>query len=304
VSPVRPGVKWAVVAVAAALSAMTLAGGVDMVVLEHRLNHVAVRFPEGGTGETWLVVGSDERNRRGPRFAGHRADVILLVHVGAPGPSIISVPRDLLMRTEAGGVERAALAFDRGPQALVDGLCRTLGVAATHLVVVTMDGFADIVDALGGITVHLAAPVRDRKAQLEIDRAGAVHVSGSDALALVRSRRPEHLVDGVWVGTGEHAGARLRSRNAAAVFNAIRSRARGARHNPVTVQRTLWAATGAMTLDSGAGLTGLLALLNSHGRLAVLPAAPLPRTIALLANARTRAVLAAAGYPPTCTPHR
>jgi hypothetical protein len=70
------------------------------------------------------------------------------------------------------------------------------------------------------------------------------------------------------------------------------------------VQRTLWAATGAMTLDSGAGLTDLLALLNSHGRLAVLPAAPLPRTIALLANARTRAVLAAAGYPPTCTPHR
>jgi LCP family protein required for cell wall assembly len=295
--------KWSVVASAAAMCAIIAAGGVDLAVLDHRLRHVSVTLPDGGAGQTWLVVGSDARPvQRGPRFAGRRADVILLVHVGAPRSSVISVPRDLLLRTTSGGVERAALTFDGAAQQLVDGLCRTLGVAASHLAIVQMTGFAHIVDAIGGLTVHLAHPIRDREAQLEIDRAGTVHVSGHEALALVRSRRPQHLVDGVWVGTGEFRGARARSRTAATVFTALRARARAVRHDPVTVQRLLWAATGAITLDQGTGLSDLFGLLTNAGRMTVLPAARLPRTIALLADDRTRAVLAGAGYPPTCTP--
>ena len=283
----RPRIKWTVVAVAATLCALTLAGGVDMVVLDHRLEHVAVRFPGGGSGRTWLVVGSDERDRPGPRFAGHRADVLLLVHLGAPRPSIVSVPRDLLLRTAQGGVERAALTFDTSAQALVDGLCRTLGVPVTHLAILTMPGFADLVDALGGVTVRIDAPMRDPKAQLDIEQTGQVRLSGADALALVRSRR---------------AGAASRTRHAAALFGALRSKARAERHNPIVVQRTLWAATGALTLDSGSGLSDLFDLLNSRGQVTALPAGPLPRTIAVLADARTRGALAAAGYPATCTP--
>ncbi len=299
--------KQCVIAAAATMCTLVLAGGADVVVLDHRLRHVAVRFPDGGPGRTWLVIGSDARDRRlssgaGPRFAGRRADVILLVHVGAPRSSVISVPRDLLLTTRQGGVERAALTFDSGPQELVDGLCRTLGVRVSHLAIVTMDGFAHIVDALGGVTVDIARPVRDRKAQLEIDEAGAVHLDGAQALALVRSRHPRHLIDGVWVGVGERAGAGLRSRNAAAVFTALRNEASSARGNPIALQRTLWAATGDITLDSGADLTDLLDLVNSHGLLTVLPASGLPRTIAVLANARTRLALSAAGYGPTCQP--
>jgi LCP family protein required for cell wall assembly len=294
--------KWTAVVVAATMCTLVLAGGVDFIVLDHRLRHVAVTFPDSGPGRTWLVVGSDARSHKGPRSAGQRADVILLVHLGAPGPSVISVPRDLLLETAQGPVERAALTFDSGPQQLIDGLCRTLGVAATHLAIVTMDGFADIVDVLGGLTVYLAAPVRDRKANLELGKAGKVHVSGADALALVRSRHPQHLVNGVWVRTGEHAGAVTRSRTAAAVFRAMRDKARDARSNPITLQRTLWTATGAITLDSGAGLSELLDLVDSHGRLRVLPAARLPRTIALLTDGHTRRVLSAAGYPPSCVP--
>jgi LCP family protein required for cell wall assembly len=294
--------KWTVVAVAATLCALVLAGGVDLVVLEHRLRHVAVRFPDGGSGSTWLVVGSDARRGAGPRRAGQRADVILLVHTGAPHASVISVPRDLLLWSQDGGVERAALAFNDGPQRLVDGLCRTLGVPVTHLAIVTMHGFEDIVDAVGGLSVRIPAPVRDRRAGLELDRSGVTHLSGAQALALVRSRHPQHLVNGSWTRVGEHAGAVTRSRTAAALFAAIRSRARSARRNPISLQRVLWTATGAITLDRGAGLTDLLGLVNGSGRLTALPAARLPRTIAVLADAATRRVLDAAGYPSSCTP--
>lgn len=289
-------------AIAAIFCATTLAAGIDFVVLDSRLKHIAIRFPDGGPGRTWLLVGSDERDHPGPRIAGQRADVILLVHLGAPRSSIVSVPRDLLLTTARGGVERAALTFDSGAQELVDGLCRTVGVAATHLAIVTMDGFAHIVDALGGLTVRISEPVRDRKAKLRIDSAGSVHLDGAATLALVRSRRPQHLVNGVWIRTGERAGARLRSRNAAAAFTALRRKARAARTDPVTVHRALWAATGAMTLDEGDGLSDLFDLLTSHGRYTVLPAAPLPRTIAVQPDAATRRALRAAGYPASCTP--
>jgi hypothetical protein len=57
-----------------------------------------------------------------------------------------------------------------------------------------------------------------------------------------------------------------------------------------------------MTLDAEAGLNDLLDLLASRGRFTVLPAAPLPRTIAVLADRQTRRALRAAGYPPSCTP--
>lgn len=291
---------WPVIAFAATMCALTAAGGIDAVLLEHRLRHVSITFPQGGPGETWLLVGSDGTQHGAP---GERADVILLVHTGAPHTSLISVPRDLLLTRAEGGVERAALTYaEGGPQALVDGLCRTLGVPATHLAVINRRGFRDVVDALGGVTVHISEPVRDRKANLEVDETGDVHLDGADALALVRSRHPQRLVGGTWLGVGERAGAITRARNAAAVFNAIRSQAGDLRANPIRLQRTLWTATGAITLDADSDLTDLLGLVHAHGPLTVLPAGRLPRTIALLLNERTRGVLAASGYPPTCTP--
>ena len=295
----RQRTKWIVVAAAATLCALTAAGGIDVSLLEHRLRHVRVSFPDGGPGQTWLLVGSDGTQHGAP---GERADVILLVHTGAPHTSVISVPRDLLLTRTEGGVERAALTYAEGPQALIDGLCRTLGVGATHLAIINRRGFKDAVDALGGVTVHINQRVRDRKANLEIDETGDVHLDGAQALALVRSRHPQRLVDGTWVGVSEQVGAIKRARDAAAVFNAIRSKAGALRSNPIRLQGTLWAATGDITLDAGSDLTDLLGLVHAHGRVTVLPAARLPRTIALLADDRTRSVLAAAGYPATCTP--
>lgn len=78
-------------------------------------------------------------------------------------------------------------------------------------------GFADVVDAVGGVEVDVPEPVRDRAAGLEILRPGRQTVDGLTALALVRSRHPEHLVDGVWTPAppdpeGRALGRRLGAR--------------------------------------------------------------------------------------------
>lgn len=297
--------KYATVAVAAALCALILLGTVDAIVLSGRLRHVSVALPDDGPGTTWLIVGSDEfpNPHASPRFSGHRADVILLVHTGPPHASVISVPRDLLVANPQGGVERAALSYDDGgPQELVDGLCRTLGVPVGHFAALNRAGFRSIVDAVGGVTVHLTEPVRDPSVGLELDRTGEVDLDGAQALALVRSRHPQRLVDGRWHRLAEGAGARARTRNAGLVFTALRSAASGLSWHPITLQKVMWAVTGALTVDYGTGLTDLIGLLHGSGRLQVLPAAPLPATIAVQADARTREVLAAAGYPQTCAP--
>lgn len=299
--------KRAVVVLAATLCALTLAAWVDELLLDARLGTVSVALPDDGPGTTWLIVGSDAfpNPHESPRFAGERADVILLVHTGAPHASVISVPRDLLISNPQGGLERAALTLNSGgPQELVDGLCSTLGVGVGHFAVLTRRGFADIVDAAGGVTVHLTAPVRDPSVGLEIDSTGAVHLDGSQALALVRSRHPQYLRDGGWSRLGENAGARARARNAGEVFDALRHAARGLKWNPVRLQRVLWAVTGNIRVDDGTDLTDLIGLLHGSGRLHVLPAAPLPQTIAVQTTDHTRAVLAAAGYSASCTPSR
>jgi LCP family protein required for cell wall assembly len=297
--------KVSVVAFAAAMCTLVLLAWVDELVLDSRLSTVAVALPPGGAGSTWLIVGSDAfpNAHRSPRFAGHRADVILLVHTGPPRASIISVPRDLLIADPQGGLERAALTLDSGgPQELVDGLCTTLGVGVGHFAMLTRAGFADIVDAAGGITVRVPTPVRDPSVGLMIDRTGAVHLDGAQALALVRSRHPQYLRDGVWIRLREHAGARARARNAGEVFAALRRAGSDLRENPLRLQRVLWDVTGNLTVDRGTGLTDLLGLLHGSARLQVLPAAPLAHTIAMHATERTRAALAAAGYAGGCSP--
>ena len=297
--------KRAVIVAAATLCALTLAAWVDEIVLDARLGTVSVALADDGPGTTWLIVGSDAfpNPHTSPRFAGERADVILLVHTGAPHASVISVPRDLLISNPEGGLERAALTLDSGgPQELVDGLCSTLGVGVGHFALLTRRGFADIVDATGGVTVHLPAAVRDPSVGLEIDGTGPVHLDGSQALALVRSRHPQYLRDGGWIRLREYAGARARARNAGEVFDALRHAASGLKWNPLRLQRVLWAITGNVRVDDGTDLTDLVGLLHGSGRLHVLPAARLPQTIAVQATDHTRTAVAAAGYSGSCTP--
>ena len=253
-----------------------------------------------GDGTTWVLVGLDSRAHL-PAGAspsafgttqdvpGSRADVVLVVHIPDSGvPTTFSVPRDVVAHGPTPG--RLALTWLDGPQATVDALC-DLGIPTDHLVAADLGGFAGLVDAAGGLDVDVPEPVRDPAAGLELRSAGPQRVDGDTALALVRSRHPEHLMGGTWVpatvdpdGRASAAGSVL-----AALRDAVMAR-------PWRLQTVAWQASDALSVDGGTSPTDLTALLTADlGHPVVLPVGdpaggtwarfPIPATAAALETA-------------------
>ena len=292
---------------------VALAVGVDVLVLRGRVDRIDVALPTGGAGTTWLLVGSDSRSTAPvgsgafgtvEQAPGDHADAVVALHVTAGRTTAVSIPRDVLVSPAAGVVSRLALLLDR-PQDLVDGLCRTLHVPVDHLVVLSMSAFAQAVDDVGGVTVSVPAPVRDAGSGLDLPRAGAVRLDGTQALALVRSRHPETMVDGRWTPVDDDAGTARRTASIGEVFGALAGKARAARSSPWTLQRLAWAVTGGLRTDTHTGLTDLAGLDPGGTSVTDLPVTPVPGPadgVGAQAGPDTFAALSAAGFPATCTP--
>ena len=281
---------------------------VDAGVLASRVDRLDVALP-AGDGTTWVLVGLDSREHlpagastrdfgSAADVPGSRADVVVVVHQTAAGTRAFSVPRDVVVRThvESGRQRsgRLALTWLVGPQATVAGLCQ-LGIPTDHLLAVDLAGFAAVVDAAGGLDVDVPAAVRDPAAGLLLPEAGPRHVDGATALALVRSRHPEHLVDGSWTPVPVDPDGRASS--AGAVLTALTDAVRGSLVRPWRLQPVAWAASGAVSLDPGTSVAELTALARADiGEVEVLPVgAPEGDTIARRATDETDRAVAAAG---------
>ncbi|WP_228395364.1 LCP family protein [Modestobacter roseus] len=284
----------------------------DVAVLAARIDRIDVDLSGGAgdaDGRTWVLAGLDSRDRL-PAGAdvsqfgtpddvpGARADVIVVVHQTDAGTTALSVPRDLVVHTDH-GPDRLALAWLEGPQGLADSLCR-LGIPTDHLVTVDLAGFAAVVDAAGGLDVEVPEPVRDRPAGLQVDEAGHQHVDGATALALVRSRHPEHLVDGTWRAAPVDPDGRATA--AGTVLDALVDQVRGSPLRPWRLQSLAWAASGALAVDPDTSMADLAGLARAElDRLEVLPVDdPVGDTLLRRPTAATTAALAAAGL--TCDP--
>lgn len=151
-------------------------------------------------GMNWLVVGTDSRDgltaaqRRkystGPDEGGARTDTIMLISKPLHGrTAIISIPRDLFVQIPDGyGQHKINAAFNMGgPQLLVRTIESISGIHIDHYAEIGFGGFANVVDAIGGIHVCLKEPLRDPKAGLRL-KAGCQDLNGRQALGLVRTR--------------------------------------------------------------------------------------------------------------------
>ncbi|WP_241038476.1 LCP family protein [Blastococcus litoris] len=278
----------------------------DATVVTGRVDRLAVELPRG-PGETWVLVGEDSRARlpEGASVAdfgsvdevpGSRADVVLVVHRSGESTTAFSVPRDLVVPQAAA---RLALTWLEGPQSTVDALC-ALGIAADHLLAIDLAGFAAVVDAAGGLTVDVPAPVRDPAAGLELREAGRRHVDGATALALVRSRSPQELVDGRWVSADVDPDGR--ASHATAVAEALARAVTVSATRPVRLHGLAWALSGALTVDSGTSARDLLTLADARlDGATVLPVGdPVSGTLVRFPTAATRDAVAAAGM--SCAP--
>jgi anionic cell wall polymer biosynthesis LytR-Cps2A-Psr (LCP) family protein len=121
------------------------------------------------------------------------------------------------------------------------------GIPVDHLARVNFDGFARVVDVMGGITVCVDNPRRDIKSHLLLETTGCQRVGGETALAWVRSRHPEELVGGEWQALGGSDFGRQR-RQQDALFQ-LAGRAAGF-SSPASLTDKLSAVASSVRLDS------------------------------------------------------
>jgi LCP family protein required for cell wall assembly len=275
-------VRRAGLAAALVVGALLAALVADAGLLARRSPTVEVSLPGAGDGTAYLLLGSDSRGRLPEadraRYAdraqatGERADLVLVLRTGGEGPPrLLSIPRDLYVGRAAGRPHRLGLALADGPQAMVDSLCRDVGIGVDHVAVLDFRGLIDLVDATGGVVVTTDAPLRDRRAGLDLPRAGTQRLDGRQALAWVRSRQPEVLRDGRW----QPAPGTDRTRTSHAVD--VLAQALAGVDDPVTAHRVAWALAPRVRRDDGLGPAASVALARdlqaavSAGRVDTVP---------------------------------
>ncbi|MET8573785.1 LCP family protein [Streptomyces sp. NPDC005012] len=249
---------------------------------------------EGGGALNILLLGSDSRdgeeNRRlgGGSPGSARADTAMVVHLaeGRTSATVVSIPRDTLVTRPAcplpdGGTTAAAqgVMFNSayavgGPVCAVKTVEALSGVPMDHYLEVDFAGFANLVDALGGVTVELAEPIDDDLSHLHVD-AGVHHLYGEDALALARTRHG--------VGDGSDLGRiGLQQQLVRALLEQVERADLLA--DPVRLYQVADAATSGLTADTGldsleelAGLARSLSGLTPEAvRTVTLPVVPAP----------------------------
>lgn len=157
--------------------------------------------PAPGRGTTWLLVGSDSRSDLSPEQqdalatggdVGDRTDTIMLIHIPAltseVPATVVSIPRDSQVSVPGNGENKINAAFTLGgPQLLVQTVEQATGIRVDHYAQIGFAGFADVVDAVGGVRMCPAEPITDPLAGIDL-AAGCQKLNGRNALGYVRTR--------------------------------------------------------------------------------------------------------------------
>jgi LCP family protein required for cell wall assembly len=130
-----------------------------------------------------------------------RADTLMLVRAGGGAFEKLSIPRDTLAEIPGQDAQKinAAYAFG-GADLQVKTVENFLGIDIDHVVILDFEGFADFIDAVGGVTVDLPKRVKSKISggssngglTLKLDQ-GENTLNGQEALGLARTR--ENLRD-------------------------------------------------------------------------------------------------------------
>ena len=144
-----------------------------------------------------LLIGSDSRvNARAEAVAGNvsdqRGDVLVLVHIPADRQSIygISMMRDLWVDVPGYGGAKINAGLEYGGIPLQTRTVESLlGTHIDHTVMVDFEGFAALVDAVGGIDVDVTTPFTGTIESQHYYPPGVNRLDGALALDFVRERK-------------------------------------------------------------------------------------------------------------------
>jgi LCP family protein required for cell wall assembly len=150
---------------------------------------------------TVLLLGTDE----GPGNWGARTDTIILAAIqhGTGRAAAFGIPRNLAQvplgkKRKPYGEPLNALYGAQGAPALKQAVSNLLGVRVDYYALVNLLGFADLVDALGGVEIRVKERLRDEvtrpawgepKPRIDVVPGRTYRFYGREALAYVRSRK-------------------------------------------------------------------------------------------------------------------
>ncbi len=176
-------------------------------------------FPEAEPGaKNFLITGADNNScvdpdsPYAPAFGdrsglGERSDTIMMwrVNPGTSQVAVLSFPRDLYV--DIAGTSRKGRineAYERdNPQKLIDTIHQNFGITTDHFVQVDFCAFRTLVNAVNGVAIPFATPVRDPNTGLDVPEAGCFVLDGDHALAYARSRKLEYVNEsGEWKTDG------------------------------------------------------------------------------------------------------
>lgn len=231
--------------------------------------------PQAGNGMNVLVVGTDGRDRITPeekakyRLGGapcHCTDTVMIVHISEDREraSVVSLPRDSYAempehvdlttgrRHHAHPVKLNAAYAEGGPALTVRTVESMTGVKIDHYVEVDFTSFMKTVDAVGGVQICTAKPLKDAYTGLDL-AAGPHELDGGQALQYVRSRHVDGAAD---------LGRMQRQQKFFAAF-IDRLTSGGVLLNPVRYREVATTALGSVRADQGFGTEQMLALAKA-----------------------------------------
>jgi LCP family protein required for cell wall assembly len=140
-----------------------------------------------------VMMGEDTR----PGETQARSDTLMVAYVDPPKKhvAIISIPRDSRVEIPGHGKTKINAAAQIGGAKLTIETVRLLtGLPISHYVELDFNGFRDLVDAVGGVTVTVPTTISDVKAAGYLPNAvtvkkGVQKLDGYHALTFVRSRK-------------------------------------------------------------------------------------------------------------------
>ncbi|MFE7135286.1 LCP family protein [Streptomyces sp. NPDC057638] len=159
---------------------------------------------------TYLIVGSDSREGmtsddkkrlRTGSAEGKRTDSMMVLADCSGGTTMISLPRDSdveipsykgsdsgkLFPAQGRRVKLNAAYAEDGPELLVRTVEHNMHLRIDHYAEIGFAGFANIVDALGGVEMDIPKAFKDKKSGADF-QAGKQELDGEQALAFVRTR--------------------------------------------------------------------------------------------------------------------
>jgi polyisoprenyl-teichoic acid--peptidoglycan teichoic acid transferase len=160
---------------------------------------------------------------------GVNSDVIMILHADPAHHrlALLSIPRDLFIpNARSDGANKIDAGLYQGISQVVAAIEEDFGIPIQHAVSLNFDQFANVVDALGGISMSFPMSVFDwggapppngiGSSGLNVQAATCVHLNGTQALQVVRSRELRYKAPGdgsdpyYWTAENQSDLARIR----------------------------------------------------------------------------------------------